>query len=173
MEFITGIQSIPLTRQNICPRMRRAARKSSIIGMFVGVIVSVVIFVLSSYINYLVSIRNEIFEGRINSIKANKKNLTSLTNNLAGANKLVMDDDINQTNKNHILLFTILLLVFLLTVLIIVILFIYMCLSKSASYSTNFKANNNNNKQGISIPIRVYTSVTTQTPWHESDFISY
>ena len=114
LEFVTGIQSIPLTRYNICPRMKRASRKSSVIRIFIGVIVSVVIFVLSSYINCLISVRNEIFQRRIDSVKANKKNLTSLgiisngstslANNLVNANQLLMDDDDNnQTNENHIL----------------------------------------------------------------------
>lgn len=147
--FVTGIQSMPLTRHNICPRMKRASRKSSFIGIFVSVIVSLVTFVLGTYLNYLVSVRNEIFQGRINFIKVNKKNL-------AIANRSLTIDDTNQRNDNHAVLFTILLFVFLLVIITIVILFVYMCLSKSISQ-----------KKGIPVPVGIYTSVTTQIPQHE------
>jgi len=48
-----------LTRYNICPRIKRASRKSTAIAIFVGVLVAFVTLVISSYINYFISIRGE------------------------------------------------------------------------------------------------------------------
>lgn len=177
--FVTGIQRIPFTRSNICPRMKRASRKSSVIGIFIEVIVSVVIFVLGSYITYLISVRNEIFQRRIDSVKVNKKNLTSLGGiisngstsavayNLVNANQLSMNEDINQRNESPILLFTILMVIFLLATIIIVILFVYICLSRPVLRRVNHEANddnNNNNKPGIAIPTHFCYDANTFGP---------
>jgi hypothetical protein len=51
LEFIVGIGRIPFTRENILPRMKRASRKNTTVGIVVGTVVAVVIFALSYYFN--------------------------------------------------------------------------------------------------------------------------
>ncbi|CAF1188342.1 unnamed protein product [Adineta steineri] len=58
---------IPFTYYNICPRIRRASRKSLIMGIFV------VTLLLNSYINYLISIHSEKSEGKSDSVNVRKK----------------------------------------------------------------------------------------------------
>jgi predicted PurR-regulated permease PerM len=151
--------------------MRRASRKSSVVGIFVAIVIAVFTLILSSYINYLISIRGEKHEKRIDSLIVRKKNVSSI-NNVSNINKTLinnllysdwpfMHDNLKQTNGNHTVLFTILVCISLLAIILIVIIFFCIYSSKSVPHSTDRKTNNG--KQGISVPVGIYTSVMTQT----------
>ncbi|CAF3986039.1 unnamed protein product [Rotaria sp. Silwood2] len=72
------IGRIPFTRYNICPRMRRICRKTSVVGIVVGAVVAFVIFLLSSTISYLIAIRSEEDKNLANYMIAYRKNLSSI-----------------------------------------------------------------------------------------------
>ncbi|CAF1188168.1 unnamed protein product [Adineta steineri] len=165
------IGRIPFTCYNICPRMRRASRKSSTVGIFVAIGIAVLTLLLSSYINYLISIRGEKYEGRSDSLNERKKGVTSINNTLYTNDSLInndlsydwpfMYDNINQRNENHPLLFIIVLFISMLIIIIIVFIFVCICSSKFFPHSTDRKTNND--KQGFLVPVNIYTSVMTQT----------
>ncbi len=171
MKFLIGIQRVPYTRYNICPRIRRASRKSSVVGIIVGIVVALVTLVLSSYINYLISIRGEKYTNRGHSVIAHSKNVASIDNssntNQSLINNLlypawpIMHSDLNEKDENHIILFIILLFIFLLTIILIVIIFVCMYSSRFFRHSIDRKTNND--KLGIPVPVGIYSSVMTQT----------
>jgi hypothetical protein len=71
--------------------MRRASRKSSVVGIFVAIVIAVVTLILSSYINYLISIRGEKHEKRIDSLIVRKRNVSSI-NNVSNINKTLINN---------------------------------------------------------------------------------
>ena len=115
-EFVfIGIQSIPLTRYNICPLVWNVFHEKVVqsLGYLLEIIVPVVIFMLSFGIIYLIlSVRNEIFQQRrIDSVKANQKNLillrimstnsTSLANNLVNTNEFLQSQLMSPLSKDE------------------------------------------------------------------------
>jgi len=166
LEFLIGIQRIPFTRYNICPRMRRACRKSSVVGIVVGALVAILIFVLSSYVNHLTAIRSEKYEKRVDSLIVHGQNVSSLNNALYKNKSLIDDslhsgwpfmfDNLNHRHEKHTVLF-----IFLLTIIMIAIIFVCMCSSKFRTQSINRKTNIY--KQGIPIPVDIFISAMTQT----------
>lgn len=151
--------------------MKRACRKSSVVGIVVGVVVALVVLVLSSYINYLIAIRDTKAEKTVDSAIVSAQNFASI--NIASyTNKSLNDDplcsalafrynDLNRRYEKQIIHFIVVSFIFLLTIIIIVVVFVCVNLSKFVPYSMHQKTNNN--KPGTLVPVDVYVSVMTQT----------
>jgi flagellar basal body-associated protein FliL len=141
--------------------MKRACRKSSVVGIVVGVVVTLMVLVLSSYINYLIAIRDTKAEKTVDSAMASTKNFAPI-NNASYTNKSLIDDplcsalsfkynDLNRRHEKQTIQFIVLSFIFLLTMIMIVI--IFFCMNRKT----------NNDKQGTPVPVDVYVSVMTQT----------
>lgn len=171
MLCLVGIQRIPFTYYNICPRMRRAFRKNSAVAIFVAIIIALITLILSSYINFLIAIRGEKEKNRSDSLIIHSKNFSpmnnishknqSVINNISHFHWSIMSNDLNQIDEYHTLLFTVLLFIFVLLIIISVIIFVCIYTSKFVLCATNRKENNDERR--ISVPVNVYTSVMTQT----------
>lgn len=151
--------------------MKRACRKTSVVGIVVGVVVTLMVLVLSSYINYLIAIRDTKAEKTVDSAMASAKNFASI-NNASYINQSSIGDplcsalsfkynDLSRRYEKQTIQFIVLSFIFLLTIIMIVIIFVCMNLSKCVPCSMNRKTNNN--KQRTSVPVDVYVSVMTQT----------
>lgn len=171
MLSLVGIQRIPFTYYNICPRMRRAFRKNSAVAIFVTIIIAIVTLVLSSYINFLITIRGEKEKHRSESLILHSKNFLpmnnishknqSVINNTSHSDWLIMSNDFNQIDENRTLLFTVFLFIFVIIIIITIIIFVCIHTSKFVLYAINRKGSKDERR--ISVPVNVYTSVMTQT----------
>lgn len=151
--------------------MKRACRKNSVVGIIVGVIVAFVIFVLSSYVNHLIAIRDIKSEKTVDSASVIATNFT-VTNNTSYMNKLSVNNSaystlsqkyINVTHKCKEQNIQIIILLFIYAIIISVIITIIVCMNswKFPSYQMNQRTNDI--EPEIAASVKVYVSVMTQT----------
>ena len=174
-----GIGRIPLTRYNICPRIRRTLRKNAAVAIIVTATVSFIVLVLGSYINYLIAIRSQNTENVISYMymdqtKSQPNNYRLSTNKLDAGNSLGGSgiltigsrDEHLQTNTG---IYAVLSFILFVITSLTTIIRSYLCAPEFRSHP--FKESNDGQKQGVAIRTSVYVSVGTNTPLcAEADF---
>jgi len=158
LEFILGIGRIPFTRENILPRMKRACRKNTTVGIVVGTVVAVVIFALSYYFNYIIAIRSKIDETKSDIAIEQQQYVSSRNQSSQNCSHSHWLFNNNDKHKKQLILFSIPWFILLSISILMIIIFISWCSFKFLEY---FK-NKNNRTQRIPIPVTVLSSTATQ-----------
>ena len=150
-----------MTRYNICPRIKRASRKSTAIGIFVGVLVAFVTLVISSYINYLISIRGERDKQRSDLLILQHKIASSMNNSWITDDFLINNEN-QKKDEVHNRILTIFQCILLFIFILILIILILKYLTNCSLFSINRKKNDER-KQSVLLPVIAPTSAMTQT----------
>lgn len=74
--LLTGLRHISWTRYNLCPRVRRTLRKSSVLALIATVIIPVAIFVLTIYVNEIMSKTHAIDNKLVDELQSNNTSLS-------------------------------------------------------------------------------------------------
>lgn len=171
MFFFEGIGRVPLTRYNVCPRIRRTLRKNAAVGIIITVIVSLIVLALGTYMNYLIAIRSQNTENAISFMYVNEKK--SLPNNYylsttklysgdsLGNSGILTSEDRDERVENNSKIFAV--LSFILLVIISLISIIRSCLCASELRSHSFKKKKDGQKQGVAVRTLMYVPVATNT----------
>ena len=162
--FLVGLRHVPWTRYNVCPRVRRGIRKSAVIGVIVSVTVSIIVFILTIYINDLLANADKKQETLADTLELKNKRI-STNNNCTYSSSISSECDtyrnVNWSNdlyqKHHIKIkiFAAILLLFVFIIVSIIVLEYIVCVPKHQSDTFNAERNINTSQK--------YISVQTQT----------
>ena len=78
--FFVGLRHVPWTAYNVCPRVRRAIRKSAVIGVIVSVTISIIVFILTIYMNDLLANADKKQENLADTLELKNKRISTNKN---------------------------------------------------------------------------------------------
>lgn len=149
---------------NVCPRVHRAVRKSAAIGIIVSVAKSIIVFILTIYMNDLLANADKRQKNLVDTLELKNKRIPT-NNNCTCSSPISSECDtycnINRINdlcqKQHtkIKIFAAMLLLFAFIILSTIVLQYIVCVPKHQPDTFNAERNINTSQQ--------YISVQTQT----------
>lgn len=169
--LVIRLRRVPFTRYNICPRMKRACRKSWVVTLIVASAVAFVVMVLSIYASYLIAIRTDEYDKLADSVITSKNKLSSATcssytntSSLKGplcSYPVFVDRNLNYEAEKHTAMFAFLSFIFLLSTALMHNIRKCLCSTTFVSHSKGHKTKCG--ARATPLPVIVCTSVTTQT----------